>query len=219
MNGRPWSVPDIATLRRLYAGVATTEIARLLNRSLSSLYGQANLLGLCKSEAYRRTYCQIQLGQVIGRNFQFQKGHVPANKGLRRPGWHAGNMRKTQFKKGQRPHTWKPLGSERLCDGYRQRKVTDTGYPPRDWQPVHVLLWVERYGPIPPGYAVAFINGDKRDIRLDNLVLLSRRDLLNRNSYHNNYPKEIGLLIQLRGQVVRQINRRKRHEAQKKRSA
>lgn len=219
MNGGPWSEADIEVLRQLYADTETAEIAARLNRTMSSVYGKANLLGLYKSEQFLKTHCRIQPGQRVGRTGEFQKGHVPANKGQRRPGWHAGNMRATQFKKGRRPHTWKPLGSERLCDGYLQRKVTDTGYPPRDWQPVHVLLWIKHYGPVPPGHAIGFINGDRRDIRIDNLVLLQRVDLMRRNSYHNNYPKEIGLLIQLRGQVIRQINRRHRHEKQDSRSA
>ncbi len=219
MTRRLWTDRETSILRREYADTSTIDIAKRLNRSLSSVYSWAHLLGLRKSESYLRAHCRIQPGQRINPSGQFPKGHVPANKGLRRPGWHRGRMRDTQFKNGQRPRTWKPLGSERLCCGYRQRKVTDTGYPPRDWQPVHVLLWVEHYGPVPPGYAIAFINGNKKDIRLDNLVILSRLDLMRRNSYHNNYPKEIGLLIQLRGQVVRQINRRIRHEKQNQRSA
>lgn len=32
---------------------------------------------------------------------------------------------------------------------------------------------------------------------------------MRRNSYHTNYPKDVQLLIQLRGAVNRQINKRK----------
>ncbi|MCS8378253.1 HNH endonuclease, partial [Pseudomonas aeruginosa] len=61
----------------------------------------------------------------------------------------------TRFKKGQKPHTWLPVGSTRIsADGYLQRKISDTGYPPRDWKGIHILLWEEHFGPIPTGHCV-----------------------------------------------------------------
>ena len=220
MNGRPWSSSEIETLRRDYPDVDTADLCLRLNRSVSSIYGQAHLLGLRKSNSYLRVHCRIQHGQRIGRAGEFPKGHIPANKGLRRPGWSPGRMRETQFKKGQRPHTWKPIGSERLCDGYLQRKVTDTGYPPRDWQPVHVLLWIEHYGPIPRGYAVKFIDGDRRNVVIENLCLVSRADLARLNVMWNRYPRELAEAIQLRGVLRRRLNKRRTvHEEQDQRPA
>ncbi len=61
---------------------------------------------------------------------------------------------------------------------------------------------------------VCFIDGNKQNLSLDNLALLSRSDLMRLNSYHNRYPKEIARLIQLRGALMRQINKRARHEKQ-----
>ncbi|MGH8431787.1 MAG: HNH endonuclease signature motif containing protein, partial [Solimonas sp.] len=92
--------------------------------------------------------------------------------------------------------------------------VTDTGYTPDDYVEVHRLLWEEHFGPIPAGHTVVFRNRDKTNTRIDNLELITRAELMRRNSYHNNYPKEIGRVIQLRGQIVRQINKRARHEKQ-----
>ena len=38
--------------------------------------------------------------------------------------------------------------------------------------------------------------------------LMTRAELMKRNSYHNRYPKEVARLVQLRGAVTRQINKR-----------
>ncbi len=59
-------------------------------------------------------------------------------------------MKETMFKKGQVGTRFMPIGSERInADGYLDRKVSATGYPPRDWVAVHRLLWIEHHGPIP----------------------------------------------------------------------
>jgi hypothetical protein len=163
LHGAPWTRAQRALLRNLYPHQPTTEVARRCGHSVPSTSNTARHLGLRKSKAYLASpaACRLRRGDHVGAAYWFPKGHVPANKGLRRPGWHRGRMRETQFKKSNRPHTWKPIGTELVnADGYRVRKVTDTGYPPRDWRPVHRLLWEQAYGPVPPGYAVKFIDGD-----------------------------------------------------------
>ena len=208
MNGKPWSAEDDTELERLYPDTASAKIAKSIGRSLPSVYGRAAILGLKKSKAYMESpeACRLRRGDKVGAPYQFKKGHVPANKGLRRPGWYAGRMRETQFKKGHKTNTWKPIGSERIADSYLQRKVTDTGYTPRDWKPVHVLLWIEHYGPIPKGYLVAFIDGDRTHIKLENLVLCHRRDIMRRNTIQR-YPSDLVKVMQLSGKLKRKIER------------
>jgi hypothetical protein len=216
MNGRPWTKRELAVLRRRYPHEATKLIAAGLKRPISGVYKMAYSLNVKKTAAFLASSESGRLAKLTqaGAAFRFKKGGAPANKGLRRPGWGPGRMRETQFRKGERPHTWKPIGSERMMDGYLQRKMTDTGYPPRDWVAVHVLMWIEAHGPIPPKHTVCFRDKDKTHIALSNLELVSRRELMLRNSFHTNYPREIGQLIQLRGALQQQINRRERHAKQ-----
>lgn len=211
---RPWTASEVATLTRLYADTPTRDIAAQLGHPLSATFLKAIHLGLRKSPSYMASpaACRLRCGDNIGKPHRFPKGHVPANKGLRRPGYAPGRMAQTQFRPGVKPHTWKPIGSERLCDGYLQRKVTDTGYPPRDWQPVHRLLWEEAYGALPPGYTVSFIDGDRTHVTLDNLCLMSRQDLAKRNSMWTNYPPELARTIQLVGALKRKINNRRTND-------
>lgn len=130
--------------------------------------------------------------------------------GLRKSGSYISAVgRSTGFKTGNHPKNRFPVGEQRIHNGYPYRKLTNTGTS-NDWRPAQDVVWEKAHGHIPPGHAVGFINGDKTDIRLTNLVLLSRADLMRRNSYHNNYPPEICHVIQLRGALNRAINRKTR---------
>lgn len=214
---RRWSGEEDALLHALYADTPTATVATRLGRALTSTYQRARKLGLAKSEAYLASPAASRLrrGDHVGAAFRFQKGHAPANKGLRRPGWGPGRMKATQFKKGQPGWNWRPVGSRRVVDGYWYTKVSDLRGVPwtRNWRATHVLLWEEHRGPLPPAHAVVFKNGDRTDIRLDNLEIITRRDLMARNTVHN-LPKPIAEAVQLLGALKRKINRRARHEEQ-----
>ena len=216
MTRKFWTAFEIADLTRRYPDEATQAIARDLGHPLSSVYQKARALGLAKSAAYMASpaACRLRRGDQVGKPTRFGPGHVPANKGLRRPGYGPGRMRETQFKAGQRGNRYAPIGTERIADGYLQRKVTDTGYPPRDWQPVHRLLWEQAYGPIPPGYVVGFVDGDHGNVMLSNLCLMSRADLARGNTMWHRYPRELAEVVQLAGALKRKINRRTTHEEQ-----
>jgi len=214
---RLWSKADDATLRRLYPYMPNPAIARLLRRTLFAIYGRADKLGLHKSTAYMASphAYRLRRGDNVGAAFRFQKGHVPANKGTRRPGWAPGRMRETQFKPGSRSgkaaQHWRPIGSTRLVDGYVYVKVADIPNVPYtvNWLPLHILEWERAHGPLPPGHVVVFRNHDKTDIRLANLERITRRELMARNTVHN-LPKPLAQAVQLLGALNRQVRRRTR---------
>lgn len=214
---RLWSAAADALLQQIYPHRSTAVVARQLRRSMCAVSARAGKLGLVKSDAYLASpaACRLRRGDNVGAAYRFPKGHVPQNKGLRRPGWSAGRMKTTQFKQGQRngmaAQHWMPVGSTRLCDGYVYRKVSDTPNVPwtRNWVVEHVRIWTEAHGPMPPKHAIAFANGDRTDIRLDNLELIPRSELMRRNSVHQ-LPKPLVRTIQLLGALQRQIRRRER---------
>jgi hypothetical protein len=216
MKRRAWSREDDRRLRGFYPNTPTAEVARRLQRTVAATYGRANRLGLRKSPAYLASpaACRLRRGDHVGARFRFQKGHVPANKGLRRPGWGPGRMRETQFKKGERRgvavRLYKPIGTERVSkDGYLERKVNDDLPLQARWRAVHLLVWEAAHGPVPRSHAIAFKNGDKRDVRLDNLERITRRALMARNTVHN-LPKPLAQTVQLLGALRRKINRKAR---------
>lgn len=106
---------------------------------------------------------------------RFEKGHVPANKGKHPPT--VGRMAETQFMKGNLPHNTKPIGYERISkDGYVEVKVKmrpSSPYCNDNFIPKHRLLWEAENGPVPKGHKLIFADGDKTNISLDNLLLIT----------------------------------------------
>lgn len=200
---RPWRAEDDGQLRELYPDASTADVAKRMRRSVSAVYGRAKKLGVEKSEAYRLSpaACRLRRGDNVGAAYRFQKGHAPANKGLRRPGWSAGRMRETQFRKGEFPANHDPdfyvLGALRVnTDGYIDMRVSfDPGA--LGWKPLHRILWEDEHGPVPDGYALTFKDRDRLNVDLPNLELISRADLARRNSIHNLPPELKGAITAL----------------------
>jgi hypothetical protein len=122
-----------------------------------------------------------------GRTGYFPKGHIPWNSGTKGQGLTGPNS--TSFQKGQIPPNRKPLYTERINkDGHIEIKIPEenpyTGRP-TSYKHKHVWLWEQENGPVPKGHAVSFIDGDKLNCVLSNLMLLTRAELLhlNRNGY------------------------------------
>lgn len=215
MNGRPWSEEQLAILRRLYPTQSTKKLAKRLRRSESSVCRAAYKLGIHKTEEYLQSpdACRLRRGDGVGVAFQFPQGHVPANKGLRRPGYSPGRMKETQFRKGERPQNRMPIGTVLTdSDGYRRIKVRDSlpGEPTGTgnrfaWPFLQRHVWEQNQGPIPAGHVVAFIDKNRQNCAIENLECISRGDLANRNKMWGRYPRELAEAIQLNGQLKRKL--------------
>lgn len=229
---RPWTHVDDHTLTRLYATHSAGECAATLGRTVSAVQQRVNVLGLSKSpewvaERVRQRWAEGKHESSRARHFT--PGAAPFNKGRPQAEWMPTESRKrcqaTQFRKGQMSgaaqHNYQPIGSLRVSkDGYLERKVTDDHpVPARRWVGVHRLVWEAANGPVPPDHAVAFLPGRRTasldGITLDALELVSRAELMRRNTRHR-FPKELADLIALRASLTRKINNRtKRREATK----
>ncbi len=214
MKRGPWHEVEIELLVALYPDHATAKLAACFDRSERSVYFKAYQLGLKKSATFLATpeAGRIQPGSRIGETGRFKPGFTPWNKG--RKGVSYEGAKATQFQLGSNPHNWVPIGTDRPRDGYLCRKMTDTGYPRRDWVPLHVLLWREHRGPVPAGHVVVFRDRNTRHIDLDNLECISRTELMRRNTV-NNLPAPLKQVIRLKGALKRVIrNKEKQHEQQ-----
>jgi hypothetical protein len=206
-----WTPAELKILRKRYPHEKTEKIARDLGLPLHKVFNAAKRAGLEKSEKYLASpdACRLRRDDNPGVAYRFPKGHVPANKGLRRPGWAPGRMATTQFKKGQRGNKWVPIGTERLnSDGYWSVKVAETKRYDKSWKAKHRILWEQAHGPVPPGHIVSFKDGNKLNCVLENLELLTMADNARRNAVWKKIPKELADLVMLRAKVQRQINKR-----------
>lgn len=210
MIRRAWHPAEVAQVRAQYPHMQTKIIAAMLDRPLTAVYQRAQVLGLSKPPEYLASPAAGRTNGRQGMSSRFVKGQVSWNKGMHyTPG---GRCASGWFKKGVRQgvavRLYKPIGTLRVTkDGYLSRKVNDGMPLQRRWKLEHVRLWEEANGPVPKGYAVKILNGQKQDVRLENLALISRADLMRANTVHN-LPKPLAEVVQLRGALVRQINRR-----------
>jgi hypothetical protein len=222
-----WTPEEDQLLRASYEDLPTQDVAEKLGRSLAQVSSRARRLHLKKSQAFldSERSGRIQRGRTDPRMAatQFQRGHEPWNAGTKGLSGNHPNCRKTQFRKGvicgKAALLVQPIGAERVVGGYLQRKTNNDRPFQGRWKFVHRLVWEAANGPIPPGFAVVFRPGMHsavaQEITPEKLELVSRADLIRRNTYHNRYPKEICLLIQMRGQLTRRIHRKEKdHEEQ-----
>lgn len=120
-------------------------------------------------------------GWRTGRTGRFAKGQAPANKGKPCPPGTGGrhpNARRTQFQAGHRggkaAESYQPIGTEVVRDGYLVRKIHD-GLPMQSrWRAVHLLRWEEANGPIPDGYCLKVLDGDRLNTDPANWTMISR---------------------------------------------
>jgi len=210
-------------MRRFYPDLTGADLAEILKRTTSSVFQRAKTLGLSKSAEFLASERsgRVQRGRDDPRMTatQFKKGQTSWTKGLRGVVGVQDGCRATQFKKGQMAgaaqHNYKPIGTLRInAEGVLERKVTDDPniYPARRWVSVARLVWEAANGPIPAGHLVRFKPGmattDPDLVTLDRLECITRVENMRRNSVHTIYPPEVAHLVQLRGALNRQINKR-----------
>ena len=211
-----WTPEMEAQLRKLYPNHRTTEVAEQMGIRVPQVNSAAFRLRLLKSREYLASEQsgRRRIGSAPNAG-TFKPGHATWNKGMNYAA--GGRSIETQFKPGQRAGRaavlWRPIGHERRTkDGILQRKVTDTGNTPRDYKSVHSIVWEAAHGPIPAGHVVIFRPGTATSIAAEitpeKLELVSRAELMRRNSRHARYPKELSNLMQLKGVLTRKINQR-----------
>lgn len=174
-----WTAAEDAVLRERFPNESTERIAKDLGRSLTTTYQRAYRLGLEKSAEYLASPAagRLQRNDTRGAKSRFQKGHIPANKGVKRgKGWAPGRMAATQFRKGTAPHTWMPVGSTRVIGGYEYTKVSDVRNVPYtvNWKPTHQLQWEAVHGPMPAGHALKCLDGNRLNTAASNWACIPR---------------------------------------------
>ena len=212
---KPWAESEIDSIKARYPHEKTADIAAALGRPLEHVYRRAAKLGLHKTSEFLASPAAGRTNGRQGVGTRFAKGLTPWNKGANFDS--GGRSAETRFKPGQGPHNTLPIGSYRLDkDGTLQRKINnDKGNNSKRWRGVHELVWVAEHGPVPPKHIVIFKPGRRTavlaEITPDTVECISLAENMKRNTRHN-LPKELSDLIQLRGAITRQINKRIKHE-------
>ena len=159
---------QVEYLKEIYQGISNRECTRLLNEKFDTSFS-------CQQIKGQKRNLHLDSG-LTGR---FEKGSRPASPIQK--GEHLSV--ETEFQKGHTPKNWAPVGTERKkADGYIYVKVSDkrgVKYPHLiNWKPKHILLWEKEYGPIPKDKSLLFLDGNKENITLDNLALITKAQRL-----------------------------------------
>lgn len=154
-------------------GTGPKEMAQLLNKKYGTRFTVKQIKGYYHNH-------HLHSG-VTG---YFEKGHEPMNKGRKQTEYMSPEAIErtaaTRFHKGNLPHNTKPIGYERITvDGYVEVKIAmrpsaqnkNDNFPGK-----HVLAWEAENGPIPEGYCLRFLDGNKQNCSIDNLALVSRAE-------------------------------------------
>lgn len=148
-------------------GISNAELTEMFNKKFNTA------LSLEQIKGYKKNH-KISSG-LTG---YYPKGNIPFNKGKK--GICYAGSEKTWFKSGKMPHNHKPVGSERVSvDGYIEIKVAES----KKWRLKHRVVWEMAHGKIPRNHVIIFLDGNKLNVTVENLKLVSRGQLLlmNRN--------------------------------------
>lgn len=205
---KQWTIEEDETLRRLYSDHFAKDICLILGRSMGSVRSRVSTLGLKSSYEKLQRSGRLSSANLNNVGTRFKKGHVPANKGKKMSTEQYEKCKATMFKKGGCPPNHRPVGSERVnVDGYVEIKVAE----PNKWRLKHRVLWEEAHGPIPKGYNIQFKDGNRQNLAMDNLYMLSRADQIrNENNLYCRYPDGVIELIRAKAQLKSLITKRKK---------
>jgi hypothetical protein len=188
---KPWTSAELVYLRDHFENENTRVIAQALGRTYGSVADKAEKLGLKKSKEFWKDPQKTgwaALGKE-GRDSRFKPGHKPWNKNMK--GFDAGGRsHETRFKPGQ-------LSVNAKWDGCISARTDKRGITYlfirvslRQWVPLAQAVWIAFKGPIPKGFFVRFKNNNPMDCRIENLLLVDRRQHMVKNSIHN-YPPDL----------------------------
>jgi len=163
----------------------------MLGRKASIISQKACSLGITKSEGFKNSPLsgRISKNNDIGVATRFTNQTPGWNKGLKQVDYMKPEMiertAKTRFRKGQDPHNTVSIGHERITvDGYIEVKIRHVKNDDsnKNFELKHRLIWIERFGLIPLGMNVEFLDNDKTNIVIENLVLRTRKESLLKNT-------------------------------------
>ncbi len=147
----------------------------MLRQEMTDLFNKTFSTDISRRVLNRK--CE-RIGALTGRTGRIEKGNKPWNTGTK--GLLKANV--TTFKKGNKPHNCRPVGSERITkDGYVELKIAE----PNVFKLKQRHIWEQAHGPIPKGHVIVFKNTDKKDCRIENLEIITRGELARLNQSYS----------------------------------
>ena len=203
---RFWSDEEREILRQMYPNNLSKEVAAILNRSVKSIYMQAKIDGVKKSEAFLKSNLSGRTNLKKGFAYRYPKGHIPFNKDKKMSKEVYEKVKHTMFKKGSVPHNAKSAGSEILRKDKSSKEYLMIKVPgERKLKHKHIHLWETENGKIRKGFNIVFKDGNTLNCIIENLECISNAELMQRNTIHR-FPSELKSVIKLTHKLKRTIH-------------
>lgn len=172
MTRHIWTEEEIEFVREVYPYHENKEISKMVKEKFGFDVSTRNLQNV-------RNKYKIPK-KVIPNSGCYRKGDEPWNKGKRMSDEVREKVKGTWFKKGQVPKNHKPVGSTRIDrDGYKLIKIAE----PNKWIVYSRYVYEKAHGEkLKKNEAIIFADGNKLNFDIDNLVKVSRANLLYLNN-------------------------------------
>lgn len=119
-----------------------------------------------------------------GRDGRFKPGQTPCNKGKKMSPDVYEKVKHNFFPKKNRPHNACDVGAIVVdTEGYLRIKLAE----PDRWTGLHTYIWTLKNGPVPEGHVLTFLDGNKNNCVLDNLMLVRKKTNLRLNQRGLNF--------------------------------
>lgn len=192
-----YSEEKVNFLKNNVKGIFTCELADRFNKEFN-----------CNLDASDISKMKRHLKLTSGVNTKFKKGQTAYNKGKKMSIEQYEKCKNTMFKKGNKTYNTRKLFEERIdVDGYTYIKIKE----PNKWVLKHRWLYEKEKGKIPKGYNLIFLDGNKQNLDLDNLMLVSDAELfiMNQNNLYkkNKQLTEAGIGV---AKLIDKVNKTKK---------
>lgn len=196
-------------IKKNYLTMPIKTMERSIGRSFCGIHGRLKSLGLVIPP-------EIVAQRVL--DSTFKKGQIPANKGKKMSPEQKEKCKHTFFQKGHLPgNTIGEVGAISIRtygvrNGDSSYKIQYIQHEYLKWKPLHIHNWENQNGQVPKGFCLWFKDGNQMNAEVENLELITRKENMQRNSIQR-YPEEVRQVMQMRGAINRQINKKeKKHE-------
>jgi len=179
MNKHSYTAEQIEFLKSNRPNMTANELSIEFAQRFDTIISAENLKRAC-----------IRNGIRSLNDGRFQKNNLPHNAGKKHPP--RGRSVETLFKKGSRPHNTLPIGT--VAWKGRNHKTGDIGYlavkiaEPNIWEYLHHQAWQRQNGTIPARCAIIFLDGNRENLAIANLALVTRAELSRLN--HLRYSQQ-----------------------------
>ncbi|UNM96751.1 HNH endonuclease [Ignatzschineria rhizosphaerae] len=170
-----YTAEEIEFLKNNQSKMTRKELTEKFNQHFKKNRTVTAIRGFCKRKGFLRPKS----------TWYFPAGHIPVNKGsVGLTGANSGS-----FKKGNRPHNTLEVGAViKREDGYLYIKVAE----PNHWRPKHYLIWEESNPPVLADEAILFMDNNRENLSLDNLMKITKGELARMNKKgFSTLPKEL----------------------------